>query len=92
MILGRVVGNVVSTMKKKELDKYKLFLIESLHPKLGKNREVFVALDLVGAGIGDCVLVVKGSQAQHVFQEKTPADAAIVGIVDTVNTIDPKIF
>jgi ethanolamine utilization protein EutN len=55
-----------------------------------KAKECFVAIDLVGAGIGDQVFVLQGSQVQNALQEKVPADAAIVGIIESMNVEQTK--
>lgn len=87
MILGQVVGTVVSTRKDDRLTGFKLLVVEPL--KLGVEVEVqrFVAVDTVGAGVGETVLVVTGSPASRMYSEGSspaPVDATIVGIVDTV--------
>ncbi|RKO67859.1 EutN/CcmL family microcompartment protein [Desulfofundulus salinus] len=87
MILGRVIGTVVSTRKDERLTGFKLLVVETLQP--GKKTEVeeFVAVDTVGAGVGETVLVVMGSPASRTVNGAdtlVPVDAAIIGIVDTV--------
>jgi len=87
MILGRVIGTVVSTRKDERLTGFKLLVVEPL--KLGNETIVseFVAVDTVGAGVGETVLVVTGSTASRQAEDSSgtvPLDAAIVGIVDTV--------
>ncbi|PYG90235.1 ethanolamine utilization protein EutN [Ruminiclostridium sufflavum DSM 19573] len=91
MVIGRVAGNLLATIKKPELEKYKLFVIEP--EKAGthlKNPGYFAAIDLVGAGIGDRVIVLTGSQVQNAVSDKVPADAAIVGIVEAMNIKNKK--
>lgn len=90
MIIGRVVGNVVSTKKREELVGNKLLIIRPLL-KEKQRKDYFVAVDSVGAGIGEDVLVVLGSSARAVADDAgegnrvtTPIDAAIVGIIDTM--------
>jgi ethanolamine utilization protein EutN len=94
MFLARVTGNVVATQKDKALNGQKLFIVEPLSVKydeatqqpasLGNTGRAIVALDSVGAGEGQLVLVVQGSSARMTEQTKNlPADAVIVGIVDT---------
>ena len=81
MMIGRVVGSVVSTRKNEKLIGSKFMIVEPL-AKTGENRRV-VAVDNVGAGIGETVLVATGSAARIGCDcEKAPVDAAIVGIVD----------
>ena len=94
MFLARVTGNVVATQKDKTLSGQKLFVVEPLNVKydektrkpasLGDTGRAIVALDCVGAGEGQLVLVVQGSSARMTEQTKNlPADAVIVGIVDS---------
>ena len=89
-----VTGNVVATQKDKALSGQTLFVVEPLNVKydeqthkpasLGNTGRAFVALDSVGAGEGQLVLVVQGSSARMTEQTKNlPADALIVGIVDS---------
>lgn len=75
MKMGNVVGNVVSTRKVERLVGNKLLIVEDEYG----NR--FVAVDMVGAGMGETVLVATGSAAR-VSAPDAPIDAAIVGIVD----------
>jgi ethanolamine utilization protein EutN len=85
MFIGRVIGTVVATRKDEALVGYKL-LIVALQDAGGTDRgDTLVAVDTVGSGVGERVLVVTGSSAR-VVAEKTrfPADAAIVGIIDTI--------
>ena len=80
MIVGKVVGSIVSTRKSENLVGNKFMIIEPLSEmRLGAAR--FVAIDNIGAGIGETVLVATGSAAR-VGIENAPVDAAIVGIVD----------
>ena len=91
MVIGRVVGNLLATIKKPELEKYKLLLIEPQSSRAhSKSSGYFAAIDLVGAGIGDQVVVLTGSQVQNAVPEKVPADAAIVGIIESINLENTK--
>lgn len=84
MIVGKVVGSVVATRKNERLLGSK-FLIVEVYPKTdNKSRdERLVAIDNVGAGIGELVLIATGSAARvGCGQEQAPIDAAIVGIID----------
>ncbi len=81
MIIGKVVGSIVATRKNVNLIGQKLMIVEPI----GKNntKETIVAIDDVGAGIGEIVIVAQGSAARiGCGHEKAPVDAAIVGIVD----------
>ncbi|MHB8735376.1 MAG: EutN/CcmL family microcompartment protein [Terriglobales bacterium] len=85
MILARVIGTVVATRKDPRLEGTKLLVVRSISPE-GKNEAGYlVAVDTVGAGVSDRVLVVQGSSARMAPEcKERPVDAAIVGIVDTV--------
>lgn len=80
MIMGKVVGSVVSTRKNENLVGNKFMIIEPLE-EMGRGVGRFVAIDNIGAGIGETVLVATGSAAR-VGIENVPVDASIVGIVD----------
>src|SRR3954454_22195257 len=94
MFLGRVTGHVVATQKDKVLNGQKLLVVEPLNVKyedgtskpaaLGNTGRAIVALDAVGCGDGQLVLIVQGSSARMTEQTKNlPADAVVVGIVDS---------
>ena len=80
MVVGKVVGSIVSTRKSENLIGNKFMIIEPLE-KMASGASRFVAIDNIGAGIGETVLVATGSAAR-VGMENAPVDAAIVGIVD----------
>ena len=82
MIIGKVVGSIVATRKNEKLVGCKFLIVEPLeNMDHGKGR--FVAIDSVGAGIGEIVLVATGSAARvGCNMQDSPIDAAIVGIVD----------
>ena len=80
MIIGKVIGSVVSTRKNENLVGSKFMIVE---PQSGDKNNKIVAVDNVGAGIGERVLVAFGSAARIGCDKRTaPIDAAIVGIVD----------
>lgn len=79
MVIGKVVGSIVSTRKSENLVGNKFMVVEPLKEMGAGGR--FVAIDNIGAGIGETVLVAMGSAAR-VGMENAPVDAAIVGIVD----------
>lgn len=86
MELGRVVGNVVSTIKAPGLKSFKLLLVSPYdgEPKAA-SVSPYVAIDLAGAGEGEVVLVTKGSASRIAAGSETaPTDAAIVAVVDSV--------
>ena len=82
MIIGKVVGSVVSTRKNENLIGSKFLIVDPLK-SMGDKIEKLVAVDNVGAGIGEIVLVAQGSAARiGCGLDNSPIDAAIVGIVD----------
>lgn len=98
MQLARVRGNVVASIKAAGLASHKLLLLEPVaaaDPLAAgevpaevaddRSRELYVAVDLVGAGVGEVVLVTLGSAARVAADgQATPTDAAVVAIVDAV--------
>lgn len=84
MFTAKVVGNVVATQKDEALVGTKLLIVSPLYGS-SKKRDCLVAIDIVGAGIGERVLVAKGSAARKVNRLKNaPIDMAIVGIIDEI--------
>jgi microcompartment protein CcmK/EutM len=83
MQLGRVIGNVVLTIKNETLGGVKLLLVQPLSASREPVGRVIVAADSVGAGAGEDVFFVRGKEASFPFYPtEVPADAGIVGIVD----------
>ena len=93
MDLARVEGNVVSTMKSEKLHGYKLLVVSLLKPDTTATGTNIVAVDTVGAGVGEIVLVVRGSSARQTENlENVPADASIVGIVDAIVYLGTEVY
>ena len=95
MFLAKVIGNVVATQKNSKFQGMKLLLIQ---PHINKDQALVpsgssvVAVDSVGAGIGECVLFTQGSSARLTPTTKdTPVDCVIVGIVDHVEVDGKKV-
>jgi ethanolamine utilization protein EutN len=90
MIIGTVIGSIVSTRKNENLVGHKFMIVEPVSTMRGeKGTKNFVAIDNVGAGIGEIVLVATGSAARiGCGFENSPIDAAIVGIVDDSNGLE----
>lgn len=99
MFLARITGSVVSTQKVDAMVGQKLLVVEPLRVSekdqsalVGTGR-TFVAVDTVGAGEGEVVLIVQGSSARFTPQTKPlPIDCAIIGIVDSVHLGSLSIF
>ena len=86
MIIARVVGNVVASQKHQSHEGKKILLIQPLDLNDNPMGDVVVALDAVDAGIGDRVLAVQEgfSAMTSVGHTESPIDAAVIGVVDTV--------
>ena len=88
MLIGKVVGSVVSTRKNDNLIGNKFMIVET-YPKFGATSQRVVAVDNVGAGMGESVLVATGSAARiGIGDENAPIDAAIVGIIDDATSVE----
>ncbi len=87
MELGKVTGTVVATIKEPKLVGKKLLVVNILNLDATLTDATVVAIDVVGAGEGEVVIVVRGSSARIAGNLSTvPVDAAVVAIVDAVET------
>ncbi|MZP30085.1 ethanolamine utilization protein EutN [Heliobacterium undosum] len=85
MWIGTVVGNVVSTSKDESLVGSKLLIVKPMSNSSANKIGLIVAVDTVGAGSGERVLVLQGTSARLILNNKNSAvDAAIVGIIDSI--------
>jgi ethanolamine utilization protein EutN len=81
--IGRVVNNIWSTRKDESLVGLKLMIVQLIEKLDNEEGNVIVAVDLIGAGIGERVLITQGSSARRMKElENVPVDALIVGIID----------
>lgn len=94
MKLGKVVGSLVATPKDERLTGHKLLIVQQLKPgesgALAPARgdgEYVVSVDLIGVGVGELVLYTSGSSARNAASQSvdSPIDAAIVGIVESMD-------
>jgi ethanolamine utilization protein EutN len=99
MFLARVTGSVVSTQKVQQMVGQKLLVVEPLRvdeknkKSLKGTGRTFICVDTVGAGEGETVLIVQGSSARFTEDTKMlPIDAAIIGIVDSVEAHGNTVF
>ena len=90
MLLARVIGTVVSTQKHPKFEGAKLLLVQPLTVDDAPRGPVLLAVDGVGAGVDERVLiVVEGRSAGEVLGRKAaPVDAAIIGIIDRVDHVE----
>jgi microcompartment protein CcmK/EutM len=85
MLLGRVVGTVVSSNKEAELSGLKLLLVRGADVEGNATGSLVVAIDAVGAGVGEVVLYASGSSARQTkVTQNRPVDATIMAIVDAI--------
>ncbi len=84
MQIAKVIGTVVSTVKNESLIGRKLLIVQTVDADLKPKGAPMVALDAVGAGVGELVFWCRGKEASFPFKrEETPTDCTIVGIVDS---------
>lgn len=88
MQLARVIGDVVATRKEPAYEGIKLLVIQPIAPDGTDTGRPLVAVDSVGAGVGEKVFFVRGKEASFPFHPtEVPADAGIVGIIDHWSTV-----
>jgi len=91
MFVAKVTGSVVSTEKVESMRGQKLLVVEPYRLDTGRDKltttgRTFIAVDTLGAGVGDYVLIVQGSSARFTPEtQKLPIDCVVIGIVDSVN-------
>lgn len=93
MLLGKVVGTVVSTQKDPGLQGYKLLVVQCVDISMKLSSSYIIAVDAIGCGEDEMVIVVQGSSAR--ITERTqnkPVDAAIIAIVDTVDVEGKRLY
>lgn len=89
MFLGRVIGTVWSTKKDENLVGAKFLIVRELTLDLKEKERFIVAVDSVGAGEGEVVLVATGSSSRMTnFTKDKPVDAVIMGIVDKLDVAE----
>ena len=86
MLLGRIIGSVVATVKNPSLEGQRLLIVQPLDRDGRDKGRALVALDSTGAGAGEKVYWCRGREASFPFlPAEVPTEATIVGIVDSVN-------
>ena len=87
MLIGRVVGNLVSTQKNRKLEGTKLLLVQPLDLEGASRGAAVIAIDSMDAGVGDRVLLVLDGKAAMAALDRGLAavDAAVIGVVDAVD-------
>ena len=99
MFVAKVTGSVVSTEKVETMRGHKLLVVEPFRldqegrDKLTTTGRTFIAVDMLGAGNGDFVLIAQGSSARFTPETQSlPVDCLVIGIVDTVNIEQNQIY
>jgi microcompartment protein CcmK/EutM len=99
MFVAKVTGSLISTQKVASMKGFKLLVVEPYRVEPNKRESLittgrtFVAVDTLGAGIGDYVLLTQGSSARLTPETKNmPIDAVVVGIVDSVHVDQAKVY
>lgn len=99
MFVAKVTGSVVATQKVDTMRGQKLLIVEPYRLEPNQRQELittgrtFVAVDTLGAGVGDYVLIVQGSSARFTPEtQKLPVDCVVIGIVDSVNVEKSSVY
>ncbi len=93
MLIARVVGTTVSTIKDPKLTGQKLLICRQTDERGDAFGKPYVAIDTVDAGVGDLVLTAAGSSARQTTQTKdTPVDAVIMSIIDSLEVDGEVVF
>jgi ethanolamine utilization protein EutN len=90
MILAKVITNVWATRKSEQLNGLKFMLVEEIVKNTSEDNgaKQLIVADIIGAGIGDKVIVSTGSSAREMLGKSIPVDAIIVGIIDADCILD----
>ena len=93
MKIARVIGSAVSTVKDPKLTGYKLLIVQYASPNNELFGDAFIAVDSVGAGEGELVILVEGSSARYTGKtEGSAVDAVIIGILDSLTIHNEVVF
>lgn len=93
MLIARVIGTTVSTIKDEKLVGRKLLIVRQTDEHGEPVGKPFVAIDTVDAGVGDLVLTASGSSARQTAQTKdTPVDAVIMAMIDSLEVDGKETF
>ncbi len=93
MLIAKVIGSTVSTIKDEKLHGKKLLIVRQTDEHGNETGKPFVAIDTVDAGVGDLVLTAAGSSArQTTITKDTPVDAVIMAIIDSLSVNGEVVF
>lgn len=89
MLLGKVIGSVWATQKEVGMENLKLMIVQPIDSSEKAEGQLVIAVDRIGSGVGEKVIVSRGNPARMLFPDKAvPFDAIIVGIVDSLEVGD----
>ncbi len=89
MFLGKVIGSVWATQKEVGMENLKLLMVQPIDTEANDQGQIVIAADRIGAGVGEKVIVSRGTPARILFgNNNAPIDAVIVGIVDSFEVAD----
>jgi microcompartment protein CcmK/EutM len=93
MLIARVIGSTVATIKDEKLVGRKLLVLRQSDERGNPSGKPYVAIDTVDAGVGDLVLTAAGSSARQTTQTKdTPVDAVIMAVIDSLEVDGEVVF
>lgn len=93
MLIAKVIGSTVSTIKDEKLHGKKLLIVRQTDEHGNETGKPFVAIDTVDAGVGDLVLTAAGSSArQTTITKDTPVDAVIMAVIDSLSINGEIVF
>ena len=93
MLIARVVGTTVATIKDEKLIGRKLLVVRQTDERGGPIGKPYVAIDTVDAGVGDLVLTAAGSSARQTnITKDTPVDAVIMAVIDSLEVDGQIVF
>ncbi len=93
MLIARVIGSTISTVKDPKLSGQKLLILRQTDERGEAFGKPYVAIDTVDAGVGDLVLTAAGSSARQTTQTKdTPVDAVIMSVIDSLEVDGEVVF
>lgn len=93
MLIARVIGTTVATIKDEKLTGRKLLVVRQTDERGGQIGKPYVAIDTVDAGVGDLVLTAAGSSARQTnITKDTPVDAVIMAVIDSLEVDGQIVF
>ncbi|EAS40834.1 ethanolamine utilization protein EutN [Photobacterium profundum] len=95
MRVARVIGHVIATVRSQHMRMDKLCLVEFVDKNGGTSGDIHIAMDQLGAGEGEWVMVVSGSSARAAYgsvENDSPVDLCVVGIIDEVTAASKQLY